>query len=257
MKLNIVIASFSLSAVWVAAGQNPQPGARNPLAGNAAAISAGAERFARSCATCHGVDDRAPSLATGAFARGGDDDEIARTIRAGVPGTQMPPFPALTTDEVWQLVAYIRTLSGAPASAAAGGAAGDAAAGELVFNGKGGCAACHQVNARGGLVGPDLSTAGTRSADQLRHAIVNPGTPLPGGGRGAPLRQQVVAARTRDGRQLRGVRRSEDTFALHLMDVSGQLHLLDKADLADIQYEDRSLMPAITRPGCPRPSCAM
>jgi PQQ-dependent dehydrogenase (methanol/ethanol family) len=242
MKLNIVVIAFGLSAVWVAAGQNPQPGERNPLAGNAAAISAGAERFARSCATCHGVDDRAPSLATGAFARGGDDDQIARTIRAGVPGTQMPPFPALTAAEVWQLVAYIRSLSSGSTSGGPG-TPGDAAAGEAVFNGKGGCAACHQVNARGGLVGPDLSTAGTRGADLLRHAIINPGTPLPGGGRGAPARQQVVSVRTRDGRQLRGVRRSEDTFALHLMDVSGQLHLLDKASLTDVQYEDRSLMP--------------
>ncbi len=65
---------------------------------------------------------------------------------------------------------------------------GNAAAGEAVFTGKGGCAACHQVNARGGLIGPDLSTAGTRSPDVLRHVILNPGAPLPGGGRGGPAR---------------------------------------------------------------------
>ena len=242
MKLNIVAVSFCVSSILVLAGQEPRPGERNPLAGNAAAIAAGAERYARSCATCHGVDNRAPSLATGVFARGGDDDQIARTIRAGVPGTQMPPFPALSADEVWQLVAYIKSVSNAPAVAAAG-ASGNAAAGEAVFTGKGGCAACHQVNARGGLIGPDLSTAGTRSPDVLRHVILNPGAPLPGGGRGGPARLQVVSARTRDGRTLRGVRRSEDTFALHLMDVSGQLHLLDKANLSDVQYEDKSLMP--------------
>jgi alcohol dehydrogenase (cytochrome c) len=243
MKLNIVGVSFCVSAIWVAAGQDPRPGERNPLAGNAAAIRAGAERFARSCATCHGVDNRAPSLATGVFGRGADDDQIARTIRAGVPGTQMPPFPALSADELWQLVAYIRSLSTASPSAS-GNTSGDAAAGDAIFTGKGGCTACHQVNARGGLVGPDLSTAGARSPEVLRHAILNPGVPLPGGGRGGPVRQQVVAVRTRDGRQLRGVRRSEDTFSLHLMDVSGQLYLLDKANLADVQYEDRSLMPA-------------
>ena len=242
MKLNIVAVSFCVSSILVLAGQEPRLGERNPLAGNAAAIAAGAERYARSCATCHGVDNRAPSLATGVFARGGDDDQIARTIRAGVPGTQMPPFPALSADEVWQLVAYIKSLSNAPAVADAG-APGNAAAGEAVFTGKGGCAACHQVNARGGLIGPDLSTAGTRSPDVLRHVILNPGAPLPGGGRGGPARLQVVSVRTRDGRTLRGVRRSEDTFALHLMDVSGQLHLLDKANLSDVQYEDKSLMP--------------
>ena len=113
MKLNIVAVSFCVSSILVLAGQEPRPGERNPLAGNAAAIAAGAERYARSCATCHGVDNRAPSLATGVFARGGDDDQIARTIRAGVPGTQMPPFPALSADEVWQLVAYIKSVSNA------------------------------------------------------------------------------------------------------------------------------------------------
>jgi alcohol dehydrogenase (cytochrome c) len=243
MKLNIVAVSFIVSAIWVAAGQDPRPGEKNPLAGNAAAARAGGERFARSCATCHGVDGRAPSLATGAYARGGEDDQIARTIRGGIPGTQMPPFPALTSDEVWQLVAYIRSLANGTPSAGGGGGGGDAVAGEAIFTGKGGCAVCHQVNARGGLIGPDLSTAGARSADVLRHVILNPGVPLPGGGRGGPARQQVVAVRTRDGRSIRGVRRNEDTFALHLVDVSGQLHLLDKANLADIQYEDRSLMP--------------
>ena len=63
MKLNIVALSFCVSSILVLAGQEPRPGERNPLAGNAAAIAAGAERYARSCATCHGVDNRAPSLA--------------------------------------------------------------------------------------------------------------------------------------------------------------------------------------------------
>jgi hypothetical protein len=50
------------------------------------------------------------------FAHGSDDAQIAQTIRAGVAGTQMPPFPALSADEIRQLVAYIRSLSAASAS---------------------------------------------------------------------------------------------------------------------------------------------
>ena len=50
---------------------------------------------------------------------------------------------------------------------------GDPAAGATIFTGKGGCANCHQVNGRGGLVGPDLSTAGTRSPDALRQKILD------------------------------------------------------------------------------------
>jgi len=243
MKVKVAVL-LSMSAVWlVAAPQNPRPGEKNPLAGDPAAIAAGAELFARSCASCHLVESRAPSLATGRFARGGEDDQIAQTIRAGVPGSQMPAFPALRTDAVWQLVAYIRSLSNAGPVAAGAGGGGDAVAGDAIFNGKGGCAACHQVNARGGIVGPDLSAAGTRSPEALRQAILNPGSPAASGRGGAAARPVVIVAKTRDGREIRGVRRSEDTFSVHIMDVSGQLHLLDKAALADVQYEDRSLMP--------------
>src|SRR6476619_1697555 len=73
--------------------------------------AAGATLFQQRCASCHNVEGRAPSLATGVFAHGSDDAQIAQTIRAGVPGTQMPPFPALSADEIRQLVAYIRSLS--------------------------------------------------------------------------------------------------------------------------------------------------
>src|SRR5205814_799513 len=47
----------------------------------------------------------------------------------------------------------------------------------------------------------------------------------------------------RDGRELRGVRRNEDTFSLQMVDASGQLHLLDKLKLANLRVENRSLMP--------------
>src|SRR5262245_66667130 len=45
------------------------------------------------------------------------------------------------------------------------------AAGEALFFGKAGCAGCHEVNGRGGVTGPDLSTAGTRSLEALIEKI--------------------------------------------------------------------------------------
>src|SRR6478672_2531405 len=72
---------------------------------------AGAALFQRSCAACHNVEGRAPSLSTGVFAHGGEDAQIAQTIRTGVPGTQMPPFPALSPEAIAQLIAYIRGIS--------------------------------------------------------------------------------------------------------------------------------------------------
>ena len=50
-------------------------------------------------------------------------------------------------------------------------------------------------------------------------------------------------AKTRDGREIRGVRRNEDTFSLQMVDASGTLHLLDKLQLADVRVENTSLMP--------------
>src|SRR5215510_10040783 len=115
------------------------------------------------------------------------------------------------------------------------------AAGETLFFGKAGCASCHEINGRGGVVGPDLSAAGTRSADELRAKILNPRNVGPAAaGRGGP---SVVIVRTQDGREITGVRRNEDTFTLQMVDASGQLHLLDKNKLAQVRYENRSLMP--------------
>jgi PQQ-dependent dehydrogenase (methanol/ethanol family) len=107
-------------------------------------------------------------------------------------------------------------------------------AGEALFFGKAGCSGCHEVNGRGGTAGPDLSTAGTKSADDLMAKIRNPNT------RGAT----TVIVKTREGREIKGVRRNEDTFTLQMVDASGQLHLLEKASLTELRTENRSLMPA-------------
>src|SRR5437773_1987838 len=95
-----LVVPLCVSAAWLAAApQTPQ--------------QSGAALFQQSCASCHNDPSRAPSLATGVFTHGSGDDQIAQTIRAGVPGTQMPAFPRLDAAAVRQLVAYIRSLSSA------------------------------------------------------------------------------------------------------------------------------------------------
>jgi PQQ-dependent dehydrogenase (methanol/ethanol family) len=119
---------------------------------------------------------------------------------------------------------------------------GDTASGETLFAGKAQCSACHQVNARGGVVGPDLSNAARLSADVLRQKIVNPAANVNPGGRGGG--PSTVVVKTKAGEEIRGVRRAEDTFTLLLMDSSGKLLSLDKRTLADQRTEQKSLMPA-------------
>ena len=113
--------------------------------------------------------------------------------------------------------------------------------GEALFFGKAACASCHEVNGRGGIVGPDLSNAGRLSADALRQKIVDPSANPNPGGRGGP---STMVARTKDGKEIRGIRRAEDTFSLLITDTSGKLLRFDKRDLASATVEQKSLMPA-------------
>jgi alcohol dehydrogenase (cytochrome c) len=113
---------------------------------------------------------------------------------------------------------------------------GNAAAGKEIFFGKAACQTCHEVNGRGGGVGPDLSTSGQWTVQALREALLNPNEQE---GR----RPSVVSVKTKDGRQIRGIRKNEDSFSVQLMDATDQMHLLQKKDLAELRYEEKSLMP--------------
>jgi len=241
-RTGLGLAMCALSAAALLA---QQPGAgRNPIADTPDTVAAGRRVYDQACQSCHGPGgqgDRGPALNRTDFVHGGDDGDLFRTIRGGVAGTEMPAFARLTDVQTWQIVWYIRSLS-RPAAAAATSNPSDAAAGQALFFGKAQCASCHEVNGRGGIVGPDLSTAARFAAGQLRAKILDPVTPI-ATGRGAGPRPQVITAQTQDGRELRGVRRNEDTFTAQIVDASGTLHLLDKATLAAYRVENASLMP--------------
>src|SRR5262249_14833138 len=146
---------------------------KNPLAGDPAATKAGKKTYQNSCQLCHGGDGRGgrgPALATGNFQRGGEDWQLFETIRRGIPGTQMPAFE-LPNEEIWELVTYLRSLSGTVAEEAV---AGNVVVGAKLFAEKGGCLSCHEVNGQGGRLGPDLSAIGRWSTQALREAIVKP-----------------------------------------------------------------------------------
>ena len=166
----------------------------------------------------------------------------------------MPPFAALSDSQIWQLVAYLRSLQSPSSTAVAASTTtgpprveprGNAAAGESLFSGRAACASCHEVNARGGIVGPDLSNAGRLTPAVLRQKIVNPNAVPPGGGgagRGGATPATAIV-RTLDGHEVRGVRRNEDTFSLQMIDVAGQLRMFDKRQLSSVVVGSTSLHP--------------
>ncbi len=249
----LVLAPVALCVGAVLAQQVPSDTVRNPLAADPQAAALGQQVYNGTCQTCHGASgqgDRAPALTSATFAHGNEDADLFHTIRAGVPGTQMPPFARLSDTQVWQLVAYIRSIQGmTPAAGASGGSApaitGNAAAGDALFFGKAACSSCHAIDGRGGLTGPDLSAAGRLPAEAIRSKIVDPtgANPVaPGRGRGGPPPVTLVV-KTADGRTIRGVRRNEDTFSAQIVDASGELHLIDKLK-TPVTVEYHSLMPA-------------
>jgi len=248
-----------LFCFWRLLAQQDVPEAqKNPFAGSSSASEAGRKIYDGACQGCHGAEargsDRAPALAGGALKHGIADGEIFQNIRAGIRGTAMPNFAQFRTDEIWQVVSYIRSLTGP--SSAVETAAGDIEAGRAVFESKGKCLACHEVNGNGTPVGPDLSAAGSLSAEQLQATILNPNQPAaagragnPGGRRGgrggrrSGTQSGVVALTTLDGVEHRGIRRNEDAFSIQMVDLSGKLRVFEKSQIRQMRVESKSLMP--------------
>ena len=198
---------------------------------------AGGIYFRSTCGACHGGDaaggGNAPSLVTGTFKRGGSDEALYNTITKGVPGTPMTAYK-LNGRDVWQLIAFIRSVNIAKA---AGQAPGDAAKGAALYNANG-CSRCHTVGLNGGFSGPDLSNIGSlRSLPHLETALTDPNAEvLPD--------FWSVRAKTKAGQDVTGRRLNEDMDTIQIRDTQNRLRTLYLADLASSQTVRTSPMPS-------------
>ena len=118
---------------------------------------------------------------------------------------------------------------------------GNAAAGEATFWGKAGCGRCHEVNARGLDIGPDLSDAGKNSATYLRGMILDPDAAKPIQRRW--FGPSAVSIKTSDGVEVKGIKRAEDNYTLLMTDLTGKLRRFDRKDILAETAETKSLMP--------------
>lgn len=205
----------------------------NPRDGDAAAIRAGAARFQTGCAECHGTDAKGifgPNLTT-LWVNGATDDRVFQTVKGGVSGSSMPAS-RLGDDEIWGILAYLKTLSPKEPPPPV---TGDAANGEQIFRTN--CARCHRVNGRGGRLGPDLSRIGSsRSREGLIRDIRNATAVIVPGYEGVTL---VTA----DGQTVKGAMKNEDAFSIRIMDTREELRGFLKSDLKSMTADARSLMP--------------
>lgn len=200
-------------------------------------IAAGKVVFDAQCAWCHGAGGdggTGPNL-HGRLRHATDLKSIVDIITNGVPGTEMPSFRSpLTERHIRQIAAYVQSLQRTKATTMAGNAQHGAA----VYDANG-CASCHVISGRGGILGPELTAIGsTRGPTYLRDALVKPAAAHPPG-------YLVVRAVTNSGTEVRGIRLNEDVFYLHLRDAGGNIHILEKSQLSTVERQlDASLMPS-------------
>jgi len=210
------------------------PAGRNPVEGNADAIRAGMGLFRARCADCHGIDARGvrgPDI-TQVWASGRTDDGLFKTIKGGVPGTEMPAQPRLFDHETWQILAYLRTLAAPPAATPP---RGDAAAGQKIFQAM--CSNCHRVDGTGGRLGPDLSRVGNARSRETMMLRIR------GGLEGFVAGYEPVTVTPASGPPIVGVKKNEDLFSVQIMDVRERIQGYSK-ETAQVQNGVRSAMPA-------------
>lgn len=221
---------LALLSVFTAHGQISNPHA---TAGDRAA---GSKIFRSHCAPCHGVKGTGglgPNLTTGSFFHGGSDADLYRNIGDGIPGTAMTGV-FFDGAQVWQIVAFMRSLS---QTAAPVSLRGSASRGEQLFR-RQGCIGCHLVRGEGGIKGPDLSVIGSqRSAEHFRESVLDPSAKV------SPA-FWVAKIITKDGASHSGFVMNQDTYMVQILDFSRGLQSLPRSDFKDFGIDRSSAMPS-------------
>lgn len=202
-------------------------------------LARGKQLFLGHCAPCHGPQGnggKGANLARPTLPRSADDPSLFRTIKNGIPGTEMPGAWEMIDHEIWQVAAFVRTLGRAAVEEPV---SGDRFRGEQLFRTKGNCLQCHTIGYEGGCTGPPLTDVGyRRSASYLRKTLLDPASTIPEG-------YVYVELVTRNKKQISGIRLSEDTFSIQLRDLSSQLHSFWKSDLVQLRRDPKhSVMPS-------------
>jgi len=174
-------------------------------------------------------------LTTGEFEHASTDAGLFNLISEGIPNTPMMGINATRTDQsVWQIVAYLRSVSGGERVAVAG----NASAGERLFRGRGDCSGCHVIDGEGGRQGPELSTIGDRrSPDQLLSDLVDPDERV-------QPRWWTMRVTHLDGTRVEGLRMNEGTYSVRILDADDNLWSFLKRDLRESERIETSSMPS-------------
>lgn len=198
-------------------------------------VEAGSRYYSNYCSGCHGADGNSmagANLSRGTFRRAANDEELARVITNGLPGTTMPPSP-FKAEQITQIVAFLREF---PSLRSRQANPGDVVRGRQIFEGEGACLDCHRVNGRGGRLGPDLSDIGElRRPAEIEQSLVDPGSVvLP--------QNRVISVSTRDGKTIKGRLLNQDTASIQMLGSDGKPVSIARDALRSIA-DEKSAMP--------------
>ena len=116
---------------------------------------------------------------------------------------------------------------------------GNAVQGKIIFEGKGGCLACHRVAGEGSRLGPNLTELGKlrHTSEELEKSILEPDAEI-------QPQNRFYRVVTADGATITGRLLNHDTFSVQLIDSKEQLRTFQKSELREYGFVKNSLMPS-------------
>lgn len=229
-------AALACGLPAAACAQTARAEAQNPFQRNPEAVRAGRALYLERCAVCHGQDaagSMAANLLRSRTVARGSGGALFQVISKGFPGTQMPPQPDLEPRKIWQIVAYLHSLARPGLQPPL---AGDAAAGREIFT-EAGCAGCHQVEGKGGFLGPPLdSIAARKTSRRIRNDVLDPDAEIAEG-------YSAATAVIRGGGRVEGILKNEDTFSVQILTREGRFRMFDRSEIAALRKPAQSAMP--------------
>jgi cytochrome c(L) len=103
------------SGVAPVVAQRAEAKKMNPYTGNPEAVREGRRLYLKyGCAGCHGVGGgggMGPAVTDDEWKFGSDDETLMKLVKGEIPEQRMPKvFGALPDDEIWKILAYIRSV---------------------------------------------------------------------------------------------------------------------------------------------------
>ena len=239
-----------LVAAFIAPAQEKQTNTHEFLglgaAPDQAAAKAGASIYAQNCAACHGRTARGaqgPNLVRSPLVLHDEKgEEIGQLVKQGRPSAGMPPFPDLTTNQLYQIAEYIHLQVELAANRGTyrdtysnflSQATGDPIIGQQFFTSN--CTGCHSVSG-------DLAKIGQKypQASVMISRIAWPVSLLP----------KHATVKTATGTTLTGTLIHMDDFDVAFKDDSGEYHSWSrdevKVDVPDNLLGHRALLAKYT-----------